>query len=56
MSIGQTYKYSTRRKRLIADTDAFLAAGGVIEHLPYGVKKIDKPSFNSHGKNSLSKK
>ena len=56
MSIGQTYKYTTRRKRLNADTDAFLAAGGVIEHLPYGVKKDDRVSFNNHGKNSLSKK
>jgi|TARA_R110000823_G_scaffold255597_1_gene377617 hypothetical protein len=56
MSIGQTYKYKAQRNKLNADTDAFLAAGGVIQHLPYGIKQENRVSFNNHNKNNPSKK
>lgn len=56
MSIGQTYKYKTQRKKLTADINAFLETGGTIEHLPFGIRKDDRVSYNNHSKTKPPKK
>ena len=50
MSIGHNYKHAAKRRKLNADINTYLKAGGEIVCLPYGVRKEDKPSFNIHGK------
>lgn len=47
MSIGMSDKNKTERKKIDAQITEFLDKGGKITHLPYGVPKAQKFTFNN---------
>lgn len=56
MSIGLTTKNTIERRKLHEDVLMFLKKGGEITHLPYGVAKEDRVSFNNHRPLTFPKK
>jgi hypothetical protein len=47
MSIGMSDKNKTERKKINTHITEFLNNGGKITHLPYGVPKAQKFTFNN---------